>query len=148
MYSSRHYNSYHFLLTLSDSAGYGGLEHHESSDNALPVKELSDDTVMAYSGPLLAHEYTHSWNGKYRRPAGLATADFATPMKGDLLWVYEGLTDYLTTHLAGNGAVQLIQRSLSPGLMAVRNGRTGGGVRTITSRVICCGSMWIRPSVS
>jgi predicted metalloprotease with PDZ domain len=95
MYGSRHYNSYHFLLTLSDSAGYSGLEHHESSDDALPVKELSDDTAMAYGGPLLAHEYTHSWNGKYRRPAGLATADFATPMKGDLLWVYEGLTDYL-----------------------------------------------------
>jgi predicted metalloprotease with PDZ domain len=95
MYSSRHYDSYHFLLTLSKSTGYGGLEHHESSDNSLPLKELADDTAMAYGGPVLAHEYTHSWNGKYRRPAGLATVDFATPMKGDLLWVYEGLTDYL-----------------------------------------------------
>ncbi|HVW83248.1 MAG TPA: hypothetical protein VHB50_01140, partial [Bryobacteraceae bacterium] len=44
---------------------------------------------------LLPHEFVHSWNGKFRRPAGLATPDYNEPMKGNLLWVYEGLTEYL-----------------------------------------------------
>jgi predicted metalloprotease with PDZ domain len=95
MYSSTHYESYHFLLTLTKSPPYGGLEHHESSDNSLPNGSLKTDQALTVGGPVLSHEYTHSWNGKYRRPAGLATPDYATPMKGELLWVYEGLTDYL-----------------------------------------------------
>ena len=95
MYSSTHYESYHFLLTLTKNPPYGGLEHHESSDNSLPNAALTTDELTAIGGPVLSHEYTHSWNGKYRRPAGLATPDYATPMKGELLWVYEGLTDYL-----------------------------------------------------
>ena len=95
MYGSTHYNSYRFLLTLTKNGPYGGLEHHQSSDNSLPNAALTTDQAAERGGPVLSHEYTHSWNGKYRRPAGLYTADFATPMKGDLLWVYEGLTDYL-----------------------------------------------------
>jgi predicted metalloprotease with PDZ domain len=95
MYSSTHYDSYHFLLTLTKNGPYGGLEHHQSSDNSLPNASLANDDNLAVGGPVLSHEYTHSWNGKYRRPAGLATPDYATPMKGELLWVYEGLTDYL-----------------------------------------------------
>ena len=95
MYSSTHYDSYHFLLTLTKNPPYGGLEHHQSSDNSLPPPALATDDFLTLGGTVLSHEYTHSWNGKYRRPAGLATADFATPMKGELLWVYEGLTDYL-----------------------------------------------------
>ena len=95
MYSSTHYESYHFLLTLTKFPPYGGLEHHESSDNSLPPNALKTDTALKVGGPVLSHEYTHSWNGKYRRPAGLATPNYADPMKGELLWVYEGLTDYL-----------------------------------------------------
>ena len=102
MYGVPHYRSYHFLLALSSllPSPYSGLEHHESSDDGLPEGGLStDDNEMAASG-LLPHEFTHSWNGKYRRPAGLATPDYATPMKDDLLWVYEGLTEYLGFVLA------------------------------------------------
>jgi predicted metalloprotease with PDZ domain len=95
MYGAPHYRSYHFLLALKGMSGGGGLEHHESSDNSMAERALTtDDNEMVY-GELLPHEFTHSWNGKYRRPAGLATPDYATPMKGELLWVYEGLTDYL-----------------------------------------------------
>ena len=43
----------------------------------------------------MAHEFVHSWNGKYRRPMGLATGNYDKPMIGELLWVYEGLTTYL-----------------------------------------------------
>jgi predicted metalloprotease with PDZ domain len=95
MYGAPHYRSYHFLLALRGAQGGGGLEHHESSDNSLPERALTTDDGEMISADLLPHEFTHSWNGKYRRPAGLATPDYATPMKGELLWVYEGLTDYL-----------------------------------------------------
>jgi len=106
MYGAPHYRAYHFLLALRGKSGGGGLEHHESSDNSLPERALTtDDNEMAASD-LLPHEFTHSWNGKYRRPAGLATPDYATPMKGELLWVYEGLTDYLGDVLAArSGAI-------------------------------------------
>lgn len=95
MFGARHYNSYKFLLTLSDVGGDEGLEHHESSEDGVAEKSLSDPYLLLELGDLLGHEYAHSWNGKYRRPAGLATGDFETPMRGDLLWVYEGLTQYL-----------------------------------------------------
>ena len=100
MYASRHYDSYHFLLGLSDSEQSNGLEHHQSSDNRTPEHAFSDDSVAQLYADLLPHEYTHSWNGKYRRPIGLATPDYATPMKGNLLWVYEGMTEYLGQILA------------------------------------------------
>jgi predicted metalloprotease with PDZ domain len=100
MYSSHHYNSYHFLLTLSDYAGGEGLEHHQSSDNGVDENGFADDQHALIEADLLCHEFTHSWNGKYRRPAGLATPDYATPMKGELLWVYEGMTQYLGNVLA------------------------------------------------
>jgi len=100
LYQSRHYGEYHFLVTLSDSVAHFGLEHHESSDDRLPAKAFTDDDQFVLDGDLLPHEFTHSWNGKYRRPAGLATSNYQKPMEGDLLWVYEGLTQYLGDVLA------------------------------------------------
>ncbi len=95
LFGARHYRDYHFLYTLSDHVAHFGLEHHESSDDRAEEEALVDyDTRRADTG-LLAHEFVHSWNGKFRRPAGLATPDYSEPMKGDLLWVYEGLTEYL-----------------------------------------------------
>ena len=95
LFGARHYRSYRFLLTLSDYGGDEGLEHHESSEDGVGEKALDDPGQMVGLGDLLGHEYAHSWNGKYRRPADLTTADFEQPMHGDLLWVYEGLTEYL-----------------------------------------------------
>ncbi|HZU39387.1 MAG TPA: hypothetical protein VFA18_25905 [Gemmataceae bacterium] len=100
LFGARHYRSYRFLITLSDHMGVHGLEHHESSDDGLPERALVDDQVGKAAGFLLPHEYVHSWNGKYRRPQGLCTADFQQPMKTRLLWIYEGLTEYLGTVLA------------------------------------------------
>ena len=100
LYKSRHYNSYHFLVTLSDEVAHFGLEHHQSSDDRVGHTTFSDDSQFIDNGLLLPHEFTHSWNGKYRRPAGLATPNYQEPMKGDLLWVYEGLTEYLGDILA------------------------------------------------
>ena len=95
MYGAHHYNSYRFLLTLSNIGGSEGLEHHESSEDGVGLNSFSNDEELYDLGDLLGHEYTHSWNGKYRRPASLTTPDFEQPMHGDLLWVYEGLTEYL-----------------------------------------------------
>ena len=95
LFGARHYTQYHFLLTLSDEVGGRGLEHHESSDNAIRERGLTDPDLHLLEAGLLPHEFVHSWNGKYRRPSGLATRNYQEPMIGDLLWVYEGLTEYL-----------------------------------------------------
>jgi predicted metalloprotease with PDZ domain len=95
LFGARHYLEYHFLLTLSDQAGHHGVEHHQSSDNSTAERTLLDPDIHLLEADLLPHEFAHSWNGKYRRPAGLATRNYQDPMKGDLLWVYEGLTEYL-----------------------------------------------------
>ncbi len=99
LFGARHYRRYDFLLALSDRMPPDGVEHHESSDNRTEEAYFLDPELFE-SSELLSHEFTHSWNGKYRRPAGLATPDYQTPMKGDLLWVYEGLTQYYGVMLA------------------------------------------------
>jgi predicted metalloprotease with PDZ domain len=100
LFGARHYTKYHFLLILGDQTAHHGLEHHESSDNGAAEDMFSNQGAHDLEADLLPHEFVHSWNGKYRRPAGLATRDYQEPMKGDLLWVYEGLTDYLGNLLA------------------------------------------------
>ncbi|HLW77369.1 MAG TPA: hypothetical protein VKS01_10295 [Bryobacteraceae bacterium] len=99
LFGSRHYRSYHFLYTLSDHIASFGLEHHESSDDRVGERGIVDEAPRMANAGLLPHEFVHSWNGKYRRPAGLVTTGYSEPMKGDLLWVYEGLTNYLGTIL-------------------------------------------------
>lgn len=94
LFGSRHYRDYHFLFTLSDNTAHFGLEDHESSDDRSYEKSLIDPDYRAEGAALLPHEFVHSWNGKYRRPEDLATADYHQPMRDDLLWVYEGLTEY------------------------------------------------------
>jgi predicted metalloprotease with PDZ domain len=106
LYGSHHYHVYHFLLTLSDVAGGMGLEHGQSSDNGVGEKGFADDTHELRDSDLLPHEFTHSWNGKYRRPVGLYQPDFATPQQGALLWVYEGMTQYLGNVLAARAAFE------------------------------------------
>jgi len=106
LYGARHYREYHFLLTLSDHVAHFGLEHHESNDSRLSEGYLTDPVLWALGASLLPHEYTHSWNGKYRRPAGLATPEYEAPMEGNLLWVYEGLTEYFGYVLTGRSGLQ------------------------------------------
>ncbi len=129
LYKSRHYNSYHFLMTLSDQVAHFGLEHHQSSDDRIPEKSFLDPNMELLTGGLLPHEFTHSWNGKYRRPAGLATANYQVPMKGDLLWVYEGLTEYLGDVLTARSGIWTPEQyrdalALSAATLDARPGRT------------------------
>jgi predicted metalloprotease with PDZ domain len=110
LFGARHYRRYDFLLTLSDKMPPDGVEHHESSDNRTPETLFLDPDVRETQMDLLAHEFMHSWNGKYRRPAGLVAPDYQTPLKGDLLWVYEGLTQYYGVMLSARSGFWTPQR--------------------------------------
>lgn len=105
LFGARHYRDYHFLLTLSDHVAHFGLEHHESNDSRLPERTFLLPSSGESLGGLLAHEFAHSWNGKFRRPADLTVPYYEQPMKTDLLWGYEGLTDYLGPLLAARSGL-------------------------------------------
>ena len=96
LFGSAHYSAFHFLVTCSDELGYLGLEHHASSINGVRTRDLADNGGRhGWVANLIPHEYVHSWCGKFRRPAAMITHDFHSPQKTRLLWVYEGLTEYL-----------------------------------------------------
>jgi predicted metalloprotease with PDZ domain len=94
LYGARHFDHYTFLLTVSDVLPGDGVEHHQSSDDGADGDFLIDPATLSAAGDLLPHEFNHSWNGKYRRPADLATLNLRVPMADDLLWVYEGMTQF------------------------------------------------------
>ena len=94
VFGSQHYDHYHFLLSLSDQLGGVGLEHHRSSEDGAKADYFTDWKNEIYDRNLLPHEYTHSWNGKFRRPADLWTPNYDVPMQDSLLWVYEGQTQF------------------------------------------------------
>jgi predicted metalloprotease with PDZ domain len=130
LFGARHYHEYHFLLTLSDHVAHFGLEHFECNDSRMPERVLLSPDAGLSLGGLLAHEYAHSWSGKFRRPAGLTTPDYEVPMKTDLLWDYEGFTEFAGPLLAARSGIWTpeeyrdnlanISASLGPG----RPGRT------------------------
>lgn len=96
LFGGAHFDEYHLLLFLSDGFPNTGLEHLRSSLNGLGERDLEDEKkVDGWAGYLIPHEFAHSWCGKYRRPAGMATPDFHTPKRTNLLWIYEGLDQYL-----------------------------------------------------
>ncbi len=106
LYGSKHFDRYEFLLALSDNLGGIGLEHHRSSENSGDPGYFTEWADHDAERGLLPHEMTHSWNGKFRRPAGLWTPDYRTPMQDNLLWVYEGQTSYWDWILGARSGVQ------------------------------------------
>ncbi len=112
LYGARHYDHYDLLLSLSERMGTIGLEHQRSSENGTAPRYFRDWDQLSSTRDLLPHEYTHSWNGKYRRPADLWTADFNTPMRDSLLWVYEGQTEYWGIVLAARSGLLTKQEAL------------------------------------
>jgi predicted metalloprotease with PDZ domain len=106
LFNSHHYDHYDFLFSLSDTVGGKGLEHHQSSEDGTRANYFTDWGAGVSGRALLPHEYTHSWNGKFRRPADLWTPNFNVPMGNDLLWVYEGLTDYYGNVLAARSGMR------------------------------------------
>lgn len=113
LFGTEHFRSYHFLVAASDFlAAGGGVEHHESSDDRVRTHFFQDPDLQIGAGSFLPHEYIHSWNGKYRVPADLYTPDFQTPERTDLLWVYEGATEYLADVLAARSGFSTIEQAL------------------------------------
>src|SRR6266850_4349748 len=112
LYGSHHYDHYDFLLALTDRMGGIGLEHHQSSENGTVPGYFTEWARNANARDLLPHEYTHSWNGKFRRPADLWTPNFNVPMRGSLLWVYEGQTQYWGLVLAARSGLLTKQEAL------------------------------------
>jgi predicted metalloprotease with PDZ domain len=106
LFGAQHFRDYHFIYSLSNHVAHFGLEHHESNDSRSSERSLVDADPRLIASGLLSHEYVHSWNGKYRRPADLATPDYEKPMQDDLLWVYEGLTSYLGDTLSARSAIR------------------------------------------
>ena len=106
LFGAQHYDHYDFLFALSDRIDGFGLEHHRSSEDALSPDYFLDWDTGAYDRDLLAHEFTHSWNGKFRRPADLWTPDYRTPMQNSLLWVYEGQTQFWGNVLAARSGLR------------------------------------------
>ncbi|WP_343521008.1 PDZ domain-containing protein [Sphingomonas sp.] len=94
LFGAQHYDRYEFLLSISDEMGGIGLEHHRSSENGVKPGYFTKWNDGPGSRNLLPHEFTHSWNGKFRRGADAWTPDFRTPMRDSLLWVYEGQTQF------------------------------------------------------
>jgi predicted metalloprotease with PDZ domain len=140
LFGARHYRQYHFLYTLSEQVGNHGLEHHESNDSVANERTLLDPDLRLIFADLLPHEFVHSWNGKYRRPAGLATPNYQEPMIGDLLWVYEGLTNYLGNLLAARTGLRTPEQyrealAATAANMDHRPGRTWRSVEDTTRSV-------------
>jgi len=127
LFGARHFDHYDFLLSLSDRLGTKGIEHQRSSDNGTGPKYFSTWETVFISRDLLAHEYTHSWNGKYRRPADLWTPNFNVPMRDSLLWVYEGQTQYWGQVLASRSGFLTKQQMLDnlAGIAAQYDARAG-----------------------
>ncbi len=111
LYQSHHYDHYDFLLLLSNTVGGIGLEHHQSSEDGSRPNYFAEWDKGSLRSDLLAHEYTHSWNGKFRRPAGLWTPNFNVPMRDDLLWVYEGMTQYWGSVLAARSGIRTAEQA-------------------------------------
>ena len=127
LYGSHHYDHYDFLLWLSDEMGGEGLEHHRSSEDGTEPGYFTDWATSASERDLLAHEYTHSWNGKFRRPADLWASNFNVPERDSLLWVYEGQTQYWGYVLAARSGLWTRQEALDAiaSVAATYNDRVG-----------------------
>ena len=134
LYGSQHYNRYDFLLSLSDQLSSNGLEHQRSSENGQPTDYFTGWNPELGSDDLLGHEYTHSWNGKFRRPADLWTPNFNTPMQDSLMWVYEGQTQYwgnVLTGRAGLRSPEVSRDALASVVATYTDGRPGLSWRSL-----------------
>jgi predicted metalloprotease with PDZ domain len=112
LYGSQHFDRYEFLFTLSDRVGGVGIEHQRSSENGVPTNYFTDWDSASSERGLLPHEMSHSWNGKFRRPADMWTPGYEVPMRGSLLWVYEGQDQYWTGILATRAGLLSRQEGL------------------------------------
>jgi predicted metalloprotease with PDZ domain len=138
LFGGSRYPLYHMQLSLGDQIAHYTLEHFEASENRLPNNGLTDPRILITSGNLVPHEYVHSWNGKFRPPAGLDNPTYLDPVHGSLLWVYEGLTDYLGNILAARSGIWTEEQfreslAIDAASMAIHIGRTWRSLQDTTT---------------
>jgi predicted metalloprotease with PDZ domain len=138
LFGSRHYDHYDFMLALNERMSDLGIEHHRSSEDGYSARYFADWEGVFYDHDLLAHEFTHSWNGKFRRPADLWTADYNQPMRDSLLWVYEGQTHYWGNVLAARSGLlskaQFLEKlAVEASHMDLQAGRTWRSLQDTTN---------------
>jgi predicted metalloprotease with PDZ domain len=141
------YREYHFLVTLSDPIAKIAQEHHESSDNRFPERSLMDLASIRVQADVLPHEFVHAWSGKSRRPQGLTTVHYQEPMQDDLLWVYEGLTQYLGEVLAarsGAWSPETYRENLAL-TAAMLDRRTGRAWRPLADTALAAQLLYFAP---
>lgn len=134
LFGARHFDHYDILLAMTDRMGGIGLEHHRSAENQYAPKSLVDWDKMDWDHNVVSHELVHSWNGKFRRPEGLWTPDYRTPMQDTLLWVYEGQTQFWGWVLAARSDFQKKETVLGMFANAVANyseGQPGRAWRSV-----------------
>jgi predicted metalloprotease with PDZ domain len=148
LFGARHYSSYRWLLTLSDHVEHFGLEHHESSDDRIEEETLVEEKSKRSLPGLLAHEFVHSWNGKHRRPEGLLSPDYQRPMRGELLWVYEGLTEHLGLVLPARAGLWTPEyyREQIAAIAATLDARTGRDWRPLGDTATAAQMLYSTPS--
>jgi len=149
LFGAQHYRHYDFLLWLSDHIGGQGLEHHQSSEDGTVPGYFTDPKTWT-ERDLLSHEYTHSWNGKFRRPADLWTPNFNVPMQDTLLWVYEGQTQYWGDVLAARAGLWTPAQArdvfaAAASSMALRTGRQWRSVEDTTGQPIIDKNRILKP---
>ena len=113
LFGARPFDRYEFLVAATSALGGIGLEHHRSSENTVPTDFFTRGTGSLGARQLLPHEYVHSWNGKYMRPADELTANYNVPTQNTLLWVYEGLTSYWGEVLAARAGLVSKEEALA-----------------------------------
>lgn len=137
LYGARHYDHYNFLMAMTDKLGGIGLEHHRSSEDSVDPEFFTDWSNQFGDRDLLAHEYTHSWNGKWRRPAGQYVPNYNTPLQNELLWVYEGQTQFWGKVLAARSGLMTKDQALDALAMdaATYDNRVGRSWRAMQDTV-------------
>lgn len=147
LFGARHYRHYEFLLALSDNFGGIGLEHHQSSENGVKPGYFAEWDKSSVGRDLLPHEYVHSWNGKFRRPADLWTPNFNTPAQNSLLWVYEGQTHFWGKVLAARSGLMpradvLDELAATAAWLDARQGRRWRNLQDTTNEPILSSRRW------
>jgi predicted metalloprotease with PDZ domain len=148
LFGSRMYRHYSWLLTLSDSVAHFGLEHHESSDDRREENAIIDPDKEPWVSTLLAHEYVHSWNAKYRRPEGLLSPDYDKPMDDSMLWVYEGLTTFWGDVLPARAGLLTEDqfRDMLAESAAAFDNEAGADWRTLADTAVAAANLYSAPA--
>ena len=121
IFKSHHFEHYDFLVAQSSHLEGDSVEHTQSADYVVESLDMKNANTGRFDGYLLPHEFIHSWCGKYRRPAGMATAEYHTPQQDDLLWVYEGLTQYYGNVVASRAGFRTLQEGLDNFVFEIYN---------------------------